>query len=391
MKFEAAASDLSAALDLVAFGLVDRVKIPSFSAIKIEAGDAAVALTCTVMSYCLTVTTPVNVIEPGVAAPPGRQFAALVGNMIGATRVSLAGDSVCIAGGRSRYSLPSVPIADLPSPLSIGEPAGDALELDRVEFLRTIETAEFAIARGPERHYLRGLHLHGDGDDTLAVVATDGQRLVRTILASSGAPPKLTLPLESATLLARLLRKAKAERVELRSTKNLLTAVCAPFEFCSKLIDATYPNYRPLISNELKATCEVDRDDLIAALQRLDAVADPTWRPAIAVIAWGDNQLALSLDDDDDTAADAIAADTNGHCKTAAQVGRLLELLRHLDGDRVRLGSTDPGAPIVFTAAGDGSPVFLQAPCSMPTKSTKREEADPAPDIQQRKTKRAFR
>ena len=46
------------------------------------------------------------------------------------------------------------------------------------------------------------------------------------------------------------------------------------------------------------------------------------------MIAWGDNQLALSLDGDDDTAADAIVADTNGRCKTAAQVGRLLELLR---------------------------------------------------------------
>ena len=82
------------------------------------------------------------------------------------------------------------------------------------------------------------------------------------------------MPLESATLLSRLLRKAEAERVELRNSKSLLAVKCAPFEFCGKLIDASYPDYRNLIQ-EPKATCEVDRDDLIAALQRLDAVADP--------------------------------------------------------------------------------------------------------------------
>ena len=63
MKFQAAAPDLSAALGLVALGLVDRVKIPGFGAIKIDAGDATVAFTCNLMHYRITVNTPATVIE----------------------------------------------------------------------------------------------------------------------------------------------------------------------------------------------------------------------------------------------------------------------------------------------------------------------------------------
>ena len=50
--------------------------------------------------------------------------------MSGAINVELAGDKVCIAGGRARYMLPSIAVADLPSPLD-AEPAGDSLNLDR--------------------------------------------------------------------------------------------------------------------------------------------------------------------------------------------------------------------------------------------------------------------
>ena len=203
-------------------------------------------------------------------------------------------------------------------------------------------------------------------------------------MAANGSPqPELTLPLENAILLGRLLRKAEGEGVELHGTKSLLTVTCAGLEFCSKLIDGTYPDYRCIIPKQPKATCEVDRDDLVAALKRLDAVADPERRLAIAVMSWGNNELTLSLDGDDVTAADVIAAETGGHCRTAAQLAHLLELLQHLDSDRVRLGSTEPGEPILFTAPGDASTVMLQAPCSIPAMATNpAEESDPQ-DIQQ--------
>ena len=71
MKFECAADDLAVALDRVALGLLDRIKAPALSAIKIEVGDDAVALTSNVMNHRITVTSPAKVIEPGVAAPPG--------------------------------------------------------------------------------------------------------------------------------------------------------------------------------------------------------------------------------------------------------------------------------------------------------------------------------
>ena len=83
------------------------------------------------------------------------------------------------------------------------------------------------------------------------------------------------------------------------------------------------------------------------------------------MLDWGDGALRLTLSDED-TAADAIAAETAGSMRVGAQVVHLIELLEHMDADRIRIGSNEPGAPIVVTPATGGAKIlFLQMPCAL--------------------------
>jgi DNA polymerase-3 subunit beta len=118
----------------------------------------------------------VSVQQGGDITVPGRKLLDIFRALAEKTSVTLSteGERVSIRGGRSRFTLSSLPAAEFPLVEEIN--AQQTLTVAQGEFRRLIDKTHFSMAQQDVRYYLNGLLLETDGK-ALRAVATDGHRL----------------------------------------------------------------------------------------------------------------------------------------------------------------------------------------------------------------------
>jgi DNA polymerase III subunit beta len=272
---------------------------------------------------------------------------------------------------RSRFRLPVVPRADLPEMLAFGAETG-RVELAREEALEVFARPLFAVATEQTRYYLNGIFLH-DLDGALVAVGTDAHRLCRVIVPGAtglSQDNRLIVPRSAVKIAVKLLADGSNERITLRRSATLLAIEGARFTFISKLIDATFPDYRRVVPQPSSNTATVARGELARALARIGAVLDPqvksvsrlgglTWRAPEA-------ELRLCVPGWPDMADDVVAAEVTGNGRTALRIGYLAELLDELAGERVKLDANDASSPMLVTDPEDADLLTLLMPCVWP-------------------------
>jgi DNA polymerase-3 subunit beta len=242
--------------------------------------------------------------------------------------------------------------------------------------LRLFERPQFAVSRETTRYYLNGIFLHDAEAGKIDAVATDGHRLAVVGVASEPLFPQssndrgLIVPLRTAELIVKLLRARKPENVTLARSQTLIGIAADGISLISKLIDATYPDYERLLPGPQPNAATIDRDELIAALERLAAVVDHARERrdkvllGVVGLVWaeGDNAIKLSLSRQHDAGTDLVDAALTGSAQIAFNVELLIEQLKELEGERVRFDIGGNGGPTMITDPGDEGLVTLLMP-----------------------------
>jgi DNA polymerase-3 subunit beta len=229
----------------------------------------------------------------------------------------------------------------------------------------------FAASTEATRYYLNGICLHRDEGGQMVAVATDAHRLAKCRIPAEPISQdfeQCIVPLAMIEPIVKLLGKSKAERVKLRQSKSLVEITAPGFVMTSRLIDATYPDYARVIPATPDNSATVDRDDLVAALARLAAVATGERKIAtLAGLEWSpaDPVLRLSLPNQDGVADDVIAAIIAGRApvRIAAQLAHVTELADELRGESVCIASNGNGNPILVTDPDSDTTLIVQMPC----------------------------
>jgi DNA polymerase-3 subunit beta len=372
MKITVAAKPLAAALGLAASMVDAKTKIPALWHARLVAADDNLSITANVLDFALKLSVPATVEAAGEIAVSSAKLAALAGTfssgdaeiMISTEKAPLAS----IACGRSRFILPTIPIADLPPVLEIKDETG-RIELDRSELLAALSKPVFAISAEESRFYLNGIFVH-DTDAGLALIATDGSRLARAVLpgaAGLSRDRRLLISRPTVKFLLRLLTDKTIETVTLRRSATLLEITGSSFDFVSKLIDAEYPAYERVLPSLTKNSVIVAGAELVRAIGRVWAVAPEAKTAPTVGLVWtrGEPVLRVVVPGWPDLADDLIAAEVSGAGRIAFQIRHGLELLEALKGDRVRIdSSTAPRSPILITDPDDSDFLVVQMPCS---------------------------
>jgi DNA polymerase III subunit beta len=369
VKLVANAGELAAALALAAtLGEDKRVRnLHSLEAVNLATDGTTVRIGGNVLDHAVSLTVPADIETPGALAVSGQRLAALSAGFSKDAKITIGDDGVAarVTCGRSRFQLPVIPQGELPAVPAIDEEIGRS-ELVREDALTLFDRPLFAA---PTRFYLCGIFLH-DSDGALAAVGTDGHRLCRTIIpgaAGLSQDDRLIVPRAAVKIILKLLADKSNERIVLRRSAALLAVEGAKFNFTSKLIDATYPDYKRAVPKPSNQTVTVERAALVQALGRVRAVADPATRAKpLCSLAWQDNELRLCLAGHPDAADDVIDAAVDGAGRTAAQIGHLAELLEGINGKRVRLDAADALAPVLITDPDDADFLVVQMPCRVP-------------------------
>jgi DNA polymerase III subunit beta len=352
MKLTATREDFLAPLQSV-IGVVERRQtMPVLANVLLAARDGKLHITGTDLEVELVAASAVSVQQPGDITVPGRKLLDIFRALPEKTNVTLSteGERVSVRGGRSRFTLSSLPAAEFPLVEEIN--AQQVLSMAQGEFRRLIDKTHFSMAQQDVRYYLNGLLLETDGK-ALRAVATDGHRLALCEMELAGKAKtthQVIVPRKGVLELQRIL--GTDGTIELAVGTNHIRAQIGDIRFTSKLIDGRFPEYSRVIPANPPRPVEADRETLRQALQRTAILSNEKYR-GIRLTVKSDLLTLQAHNPEQEEAEDQLEVAYKGEeVEIGFNVNYLLDALSAIESDRVEIGLTDSNSSCLIHAPG---------------------------------------
>ncbi|MCR5470883.1 DNA polymerase-3 subunit beta [Xylanibacter ruminicola] len=251
-------------------------------------------------------------------------------------------NTVKISYQNGMFSLPIENADEFPMPQPISDYA-NTITIPNAILAENINRSIFATAQDELRPVMNGIYFDLT-TDCLAVVASDGHKLVRNkIFTIKGEQPAaFILPKKPAGLLKNLLGKDGGDVVIRFDERNAEISYGDGIIQC-RLIEGRYPNYNSVIPQANPNELRVDRLSLLAALRRVQPFANDSSN----LIRFHVEGTTLQLDAEDydfsKTATERMTCEYNGQPMSIGFKGAsFIEVLNNFDCAEVIIQLADP-------------------------------------------------
>lgn len=254
-------------------------KIPVTNMLHVERGESGIVVTATDTGIEVSVVLEAEADFQPACLPP---YLIETAGQLAGQKVEIAIDerNATVKAGRARFTAPILPGADFPR-LS---PAFDTVvDLPGAALARIMESAARAAATAADkdpRFYLEGVFLQtakepGSDEVRLVATATNGHRLhsASTEAGSARLPEGIIVPNKAVAEIARIAAKAEGA-VRLQACGSAVSVEAAGEKLTSKLIEATYPDWRRVVPAPTGVTAIVDLAELLGAVGRVVKVME---------------------------------------------------------------------------------------------------------------------
>ena len=240
------------------------------------------------------------------------------------------------------FSLPIENADEFPVTQSVGDSAS-SIVISNQMLSENINRSIFATAQDELRPVMNGIYFDLT-PDCLAVVASDGHKLVRNKIFTikSDQPASFILPKKPASLLKNLLGKDGGDVIIRFDDRNAEINYGDGLIQC-RLIEGRYPNYNSVIPQNNPNELRADRNGLLAALRRVQPFANDSSN----LIRFHVEGSTLQLDAEDydfsKTATERMTCDYNGQPMSIGFKGSsFIEVLSNFDCPEVIILLADP-------------------------------------------------
>jgi DNA polymerase-3 subunit beta len=362
MKVSATREHLLEALQSV-IGVVERRQtMPILSNVLLSARDNRLRITGTDLEVELVAAAEVTVQQAGDITVPGRKLLDIVRTLPDKSQVTMTreGERIVLRGGRSRFTLSTLPAAEFPVIDEIH--ALQTVSIRAQDCRLLIDKTHFAMAQQDVRYYLNGTLLETNGE-VLRAVATDGHRLSWCEVALEGRPRELQqiiLPRKGVLELQRLL-DGEGE-IEVAIGSNHVRVQIGEVRFTSKLIDGKFPEYGRVIPAQPPRVMTAARDALRAALQRTAILSNEKYRGVRLTFASG-LLTVQAHNPEQEEAEDQLEVNFTGdEIEIGFNVSYLLDALAAVDTETVEVGLTDANSSCLIRAPGNVNVKYVVMP-----------------------------
>lgn len=355
VSFRVAKDDLSATLSWVARSLASKPTQPILRGVMMTADDDGLLLAGFDYEVSTRVRISAEVLEPGQVLVAGKLANDIIGSLPHKdVAISVDGTKVHVICGQSNFELPAMTIEDYPELPSLPEETG---HIDPYVFTAAIGQVASAAGKDDSMPMLTGIKMEVKGDNVV-LAATDRFRLaVREFTWEPSSPdvdaeiliPARTLADSARTLDTRLndpiqLAMGAAQDV---GKDGLLGIVSENRQTTTRLIDADFPKFRPLLPKSHSSMAIVEIAPLLDAIRRVSLVAE---RNAQVKLEFSEDQLVLSAGGSEaGTAEETLPAQFAGEpLLIAFNANYLKEGLASIDTKNVVFGFTQPSRPAIL-------------------------------------------
>lgn len=266
--------------------------------------------------------------------------------------VDTAGEAIAIkiVYQNGLYNFTGQSAEDYPRTQSMND-ACTTVSLPTEMLINNISRSLFATANDELRPVMNGIYFDLTAD-ALAIVASDGHKLVRSknFTIKSESPSAFNLPKKPASLLKNILSKDGDDAIikfddrsaEIRFTDGVMRC---------RLIDGRYPNYNSVIPNNPNEVT-VDRRGLQSALRRVLPFASESSQLIRFHIESGRFEVSSEDIDFSTSAKEQLSCEYNGSPISIGFKGSsLMEILSNLTSDNIIIQLADPSRAGIIVPA----------------------------------------
>ncbi|MEN9659840.1 DNA polymerase III subunit beta [Iodobacter fluviatilis] len=191
-----------------------------------------------------------------------------------------------IKAGKSRFNLQTLPAADFPQ-LAVDTNLRATIRMPQGQLKALLGRTQFTMAHQDIRYYLNGLFMVTEGN-LLKLVATDGHRLAFASAEIPGdfAKNEVILPRKTILELYKLLADSDDE-VTIDIASNQVRFAFGNIVIHSKVVDGKFPDYNRVIPQNNDKGLLIERQMLLASMQRAAILSNEKFRGVRLVLTDG--------------------------------------------------------------------------------------------------------
>ncbi len=333
--------------------------LPVLAGLRLELEGDRLVVTGSDLDLTISTTITVGGDADGLAVIPSKLVSDVVRSLEpGAVHVSVDGSDAQITGGRSEFTLRTIPSEEFPQ---LAESGAEGVTFAAVAFAEALRQVVPAASTDDSRPILTGVLMEA-AESGLRLVATDSYRLAvrdvpgAVVLADL---PYVLVPSRALGELTRLL--GDAEEITLKLGERDAAFVVGDIHLTTRLIEGEFPNYAGLIPKGHPNRLTVARVELLDAVRRVRLLAQESTPVRIAMSADGLELIAMTQDIGQ--AHESVDATYTGEDLTVAfNPQYLLDGLEVAPGDEVVLETIDALKPALLHSSDQKDFLYLLMP-----------------------------
>lgn len=346
MRFTLSSSLLSSRLATLAKVINSKNSMPILDCFLFEVNDGQLVITASDSENTMTTTLAVDDCnENGQFCISNRTLLDAVKELPEQPMtidINLDTKQVKILYQNGMYNIVALPADEYPKTLPLQDGAS-VITMQSSVMAENISRSLFATAADELRPVMNGLYFDLS-QDSLAIVASDGHKLVRNLYFGipCEAPASFILPKKPANLLKNVLLKDESD-VVIRFDARNATISYAEGSITCRLIEGRYPNYNSVIPQNNTNNLTIDRKALLSILRRVLPFASDSSQ--LVRLRLDNGRLEISSEDIDfaTSAREECICEYDGMPMSIGFKGTTLtEVLNNLESDQVVLQLADP-------------------------------------------------
>ncbi len=353
---KAAQEKVLAALQAVS-GIVERRHtLPILANVLIRKTGAQIEFTTSDLEIQVRTTAELDGDAANVSTTVGaRKLIDILRSMPNDQVVSLsaAQSKLTLQGGRSRFTLQTLPAEDFPLVQEAAD-FGPMFGVPQKTLKRLIDQVHFSMAVHDIRYYLNGILFVAEGT-SLILVATDGHRLAlaQATLATEIPKQEVILPRKTVLELQRLLRDDAKDgadsAIEMRFAGNQAKFSFSGMEFVTKLVEGKFPDYDRVIPRGHRNAITLGRAPLLACLQRAAILTSEKFKGVRLNIEPGSLRIASSNAEQEE-AKEELEIDYAGDAiEIGFNVTYLIDVLANVSAEMIKVELQDANSSALIS------------------------------------------
>ncbi len=368
MKFKISRSNFFKTLSHLQ-GIVDKKNsLPILANILIEAKDNQLILSSTDMDISIIEKLNCSVLEDGATTINSQILYDIVRKIDDNSEIEIIsnnGKLLSLRSEGSRFSLACLPKEDYP--IIEKDNTGVEIIINSKILFKLIDKTKFAISNEETRYFLNGLYFNITNEENkniVTLVGTDGHRLAKSsyeIKAKIDQVSGVIIPKKTIYELSKLLSEIDSDiKISISSTKIIF--IIGDIIFISKLIDGSFPDYKRVIPTENRNILTINRDKLLAAVDRVSTIANE--KSPVIKFKLLENILNLNtINNESSTASEDL---TISYIGDEIEIGfnskYIMDILNNLDDNEISINLKDNTSPVIAQDNANTNLVYVLMP-----------------------------